>query len=138
MSRNFHESFSDQTPVEMPKPRATGIVFAVVALIVAVLFRDTLSVLLIALGLSAAFALTAWLVPARLDWLNRAWFRFGLMLHKIMSPLIMFVLFAVVVTPYGLAMQLFRDPLRKRAGRRVESYWVDRRDDDPIDMKAQF
>ncbi|MEM1306642.1 MAG: hypothetical protein AAGG99_03880 [Pseudomonadota bacterium] len=144
MAGNFHESYTARDTVEPPKPRATGLVFAGVAVIIAVLFRDTPTVVWSAGIAAVALAGAAWLIPDRLGPLNIIWFRFGLLLHRIMSPVIMFVLFALLITPYGLAMQLFRDPLRRsaRAQKRREagprSYWVDRTGDPPIDMTAQF
>lgn len=138
MAGNFHETYIATDDVEPPKPRATGIVFAVVALIVAVLFRNTWAVFVPALGLSAAFGLMAWLRPSLLGGLNRIWFQFSLLLHRIMSPVIMFLLFVLVITPYGLLMQLVRDPLQRRGKGRRGSYWVARDADERIDMTTQF
>ena len=90
--KNFHEGFRAED-VAPPPPRSTGIVFAVVALIIAILFRNTDVVFWGGLAVSAGFALSAWLVPERLGPLNRAWFKFALLLNRIMSPVIMFVLF---------------------------------------------
>jgi hypothetical protein len=67
-ARNFHEGFREEA-VEAPKPAATGYVFAAVALIVAILFRNTPEVLWTALTVAAAFAVTARFEP---DWLGPA------------------------------------------------------------------
>lgn len=137
MSENFHETYQDGH-VDPPSPAATGYVFAVVAAIAAVLFRDTAWVLWPALACAVGFAVAARFCPQRLGPLNRAWFRFALMLNRIMSPVMMGVIFFTVIVPYGLAMQCVRDPLRARSRGRSESHWIVRDADEPIDLKAQF
>ena len=134
---NFHEGFREEE-VAPPSPAATGYVFAVVALIVAVLFRDTATVLWSALGLATAFAAAAMFAPALLGPLNSVWFQFALLLNRVMSPIIMFVLFAGVVVPYGLVMQLFRDPLRRRVSRGAPSFWIKRSGETLGSMRNQF
>jgi len=49
--------------------------------------------------------------------------RFALLLSKVVNPIVMLVLFAIAIIPFGLVMQLFRDPLRRRKGE-VASYWL--------------
>ena len=81
----------------------------------------------------------AW--PMVLAPLNRAWFRFGLLLHKVMSPLVMGILFFVVIMPIGLFMRLGgKDIINQKLDRQKATYWVDR---DPLGpapetMKKQF
>jgi hypothetical protein len=59
--------------------------------------------------------------------LNRAWRRLALLLSKIMTPLVMGLLFFVVLTPIGIVMRLAgNDPLRLRFERDRPSYWLDR------------
>lgn len=138
MAKNFHEHFEQQPP-PMPSPRSTGLVFAAVALIVAVVWRTQLEVAGTALASSAAFATLAWLAPGRLEPLNTAWFRFALLLNRIVSPVVMLVLFAIVIVPAGLIMQRRYDPLlaRRRAGR--STYWISRGEQSrTTDMRNQF
>jgi hypothetical protein len=76
--------------------------------------------------------MVAWLSPAALAPLNRVWTRFGLLLHRIVSPVVLGVMFFVVVTPMGLIMRaLGKDPLRLRFDRDARSYWIDRRPPGP-------
>lgn len=120
-----HEPLDTELP-PMPSERATGLVFAGVAIIVAAIFRTSDAVPALALATAAGFALTALAVPRWLGPLNRAWFALALMLNRIVSPAIMFLLFAVLIVPAGLAMQMRRDPLRKIRNRNTTSYWIDR------------
>ncbi|MEL7048973.1 MAG: hypothetical protein AAFO75_08450, partial [Pseudomonadota bacterium] len=64
--------------VPLPSERSTGLVFAVVFLVLALVFRADMTWGLTALTISAAFAAVAFLAPAWLAPLNRAWFAFAL------------------------------------------------------------
>src|SRR5262249_11647268 len=126
MGRNFHESYS-QAEVKPPSERATGLVFAGVALIVAGLWRNSPMVPWAALGAAGVLTLTSLTAPKPLKPLNLVWFRFGLLLHRVVNPLVMFAMFALVFVPGGLIMRLRHDPLRSRRAKQPGStYWVDR------------
>jgi len=70
VSKNFHESFAGGE-VKPPSDRATGLVFAAVALIVAVAWRNSPTVLWAALGVAVMLAIVSLLAPALLKPLNR-------------------------------------------------------------------
>ena len=91
-----------------------------------------------AAGVVAASALTR---PLLLTPLNRWWLKFGLLLHRIMNPLILGLMFFLIVTPMGLLMGLFRrHPVRARPDPSAASYWVQRTPPgpDPESMRRQF
>jgi hypothetical protein len=72
---------------------------------------------------------------------NRLWLRFGLLLHKIVSPIILGLLFYTTVLPVGLLMRAFgKDPMRLHKDPTVESYWVLREPPGPApeSMTQQF
>ena len=94
-----------------------------------------------AIGIAAAFAVVALARPGVLAPLNRLWTRFGLLLHKVVSPLIMGMLFYLTVTPIGLLMRAMgKDPLRLRPDPDAASYWIERDPPGPPPetMKNQF
>ena len=128
-----HESFGRDEPVQTSSNRAFGLVFAAVFLIVGVwpwAFGGQIRLWSIAVG--AAFLAAAWFWSAALAPLNRVWTRFGLLLHRIVSPIVLGVMFFLVVTPTGLLMRaLGKDPLRLRFDRDARSYWIDRRPPGP-------
>ena len=65
--------------------------------------------------------------PQMLAPLNRLWFRFGLLLHKIVSPVVLAIMFFLVFTPTGMIMRaLGKDPLRLRLDKNATSYWIER------------
>ena len=79
------------------------------------------------LGVAVAFLLAALVWPAVLAPLNRLWLAFGLLLHRIVSPVVMGLVFYGVVTPIGLLMRLAgKDLLRLRLDRPGPSYWIER------------
>ena len=136
MTQNFHEHV-ERPEVAPPSERATGLVFAAVAAIVAYLYRDNQSVLWVAGGASMALVLLSLAAPRLLKPLNIVWFRFGLLLHRIVNPLVMAVLFFGVMMPGGLLMRLFRDPLNRRGRAEAGSFWTERCEP-PGSMKNQF
>ena len=140
MAGGLHETYQAEA-VPPPSARSTGFVFAGATLIGAILLRNSTPSLVPALlgAASAGFALTAWRAPERLERLNIAWFRLALLLNRIVSPVVMLVLFAVAIVPFGLAMQLKRDPLRKKRGDHLDSYWIARGTSGPqTSMTNQF
>lgn len=121
--RNFHESLVHDE-AKPPSPRATGIVFTVVAALLALFYRDTISLAIGFAGLSVLLGGLSWRCPELLQPLNLLWFKLGLLMHRVVNPVVMMVLFALVIVPSGLVMQRFRDPLTKRRRTTGESYWV--------------
>jgi hypothetical protein len=122
--------------------RSFGLVFAVFFLIVGLLPLLHGQVLRIwALPLAAGFLVVAMIVPGILSPLNRLWTRFGLLLHSIVSPFALAILFYGVVTPTGLLMRLFgKDTLRLRPDKNAASYWIERTPPgpEPDSLKNQF
>ena len=77
--------------------------------------------------ISAGFLAISIGFPRALYPLNRAWFHFGMLLGRLVSPIVMALLFFIAVTPTALVMRLFgKDPLRLKLDRSLESYWIDR------------
>lgn len=138
MAKNFHEQLEVEA-LPLPSERSTGLVFAAVALLVAAFFRANSTVLYTALAVAAGFAGLALAAPQLLGPLNRVWFKFAMLLNKVMSPIVMGILFLVTIVPFGLAMQLRRDPLRKRRAPGQTTYWIDRTPSaTPTSMRNQF
>lgn len=138
VTKSFHETFERET-VKPPTDRATGIVFTVVALIVAVLWRNDAVVWMSAAGIAAVLLALSLLAPWTLKPLNFVWFRFGLLLHKVVNPIVMLLMFAVAIVPAGLIMQCVRDPLRSRRPG-GDTYWIKRNAEQlkTSSMKDQF
>jgi hypothetical protein len=87
---------------------------------------------------SVAFAAVSLLRPNLLRTLNVAWFRLSLLLNRIVSPVVMLVLFCVTIVPFGVVMQLCRDPLRRRRAKDASTYWIERNAAESAGMSRQF
>lgn len=124
MAANFHESYASGD-VKPPTERATGLVLAVASVIVAVLWRKSNVVPWVALALAVVLVLFSLLAPGMLRPLNILWFRLGLLLHRIVNPVVMFAIFTFVFVPAGYLMRMWHDPLRLRRAQSGSSYWVE-------------
>lgn len=138
----FHENLGRGGETKGSSDRGFGLVFAAVFAVVALwpLTGDG-GVRLWSLGVAAGFALVALARPRLLAPLNRVWTRFGLLLHRVVNPLVTGLIFYGTVTPVGLIMRaLGKRPIATGFDRDAESYWV-RRDPpgpEPDTMTRQF
>ena len=137
-----HESYERIEDIQGSSDRSFGLVFATVfALIGVVPFLFGKGLVVWALIVSAVFLALALLVPKVLAPLNRIWLRFGLLLHRIVSPIVLGFMFFVVITPIGLLMRaLGKNPLRLSFDPEAESYWIKRSPPGPApeSLKDQF
>jgi len=128
--------------VQSSSERSFGFVFAVVFLILALYpLLHTEGIRIWAIVVSGVLVLLATLVPRFLAPSNRLWTKFGLLLHNIVSPIALGILFFLVVTPTALVMRLFgKDPLRLRFDPAADSYWIKRDPPGPSGdtLKNQF
>lgn len=111
-----------------PSDRSFGITFCVVfALFAGFSFWFDGNLWPWFLGISGLFGVLGIVIPVVLAPLNKLWFLFGLLLHKIMTPLIMGIMFYGLITPVGLLMRLSgKDPMRLRSSPEATSYWIAR------------
>ena len=94
---SFHENFSQGDDVKVGSERSFGIVFTVVFTVIGLFpLINSGEILIWALGLAGVFIILAMIAPKVLTPLNRVWFKFGLILHKIVSPLVMGLIFFVL------------------------------------------
>jgi len=114
-----------------------GITFSIVFLIIALWpLLDGLNLRTWSLITSAAFVMISFTFPNVFTYLNLWWIKLGYFLGKIISPIVMGIVFFIIVTPIGLLLRLFgKDILRLK--RNKNSYWIDR-DYKIQSMKKQF
>ena len=112
--------------VNPPSERSTGLVFTAVALLIALLFRNTKGVWIPALAVAGVLAVVSFAAPKILRPLNLAWFRLSLLMHKVVNPVVMLLIFGLVFLPVGLIMRMRRDPLTRQRRPDLDSYWVKR------------
>ena len=113
--------------VKISSNRNFGIVFFVVFLLIA-LYPLTYGgeVRIWSLIISIIFLILGLLNSKILAPLNKIWFKFGILLGKIVSPLIMGIIFFLVVTPIGFIMRLLGKDLLNLKHNKNKSYWIDK------------
>ena len=123
----MHENFHRQEEIRGSSDRSFGLVFAAVFALAAFLplLRSPHQPRWWAAVLAVAFALIALLWPKRLALLNRLWLKFGLLLHAVVSPVVLALLFYGAIVPIGLLKRMFgNDSLRLQIDRAADTYWI--------------
>ena len=69
--------------------------------------------------------------------LNQIWFKLGIFLGKIVSPIVMGIIFFLVVTPTGLIMRILRKDILNLKYNQNKSYWIEK-EGPKSKMKNQF
>ena len=124
--------------IKISSNRNFGIVFFVVFLLIA-LYPLTYGgeIRIWSLIISTIFLILGLLNSKILTPLNKIWFKFGILLGKIVSPLIMGIIFFLVVTPIGLIMRLLGKDVLNLKYNKNKSYWIEK-NGPKSKMKNQF
>jgi hypothetical protein len=137
-----HETLKSNRKVELGSNRTFGLVFAGGFAFLAIwpLIRHGEGVRWWELAVAAALLGVALRADHLLGPLNKLWFRFGLLLHSIVSPLVMGGLFFCAVTPVALMLKLTGKDLLRLRRNDAESYWIEREPPGPAkdSMGQQF
>jgi hypothetical protein len=113
---------------QIPSDRSFGFTFAVVlSLLGAWMAWRGSSHFLVAIGLGLVFAAAGLLAPSVLHPLNVVWMRIGLIMNRIVSPIVLGVVFLLIFVPVGLVFRMLkRDALRRAWEPDRVTYWIDR------------
>ena len=124
--------------VKIGSNKSFGIVFFVVFLIIAtypLINGDELKVW--SLIIAIVFLFLGLINSKILNPPNKLWFKFGIFLGKIISPLVMGIIFFLVVTPIALLMRLLNKDLLNLKFNNNSSYWIEKTEP-RSKMKNQF
>ena len=115
------------TEIKIGSNKSFGVVFFIVFLLIAIyplinngelrIWSSIIAIIFLILGLINSKVLTP---------LNKLWFKFGLLLGKIVSPLIMGIIFFLVVTPTGLIMRIIGKDLLNLKFNNKKTYWIEK------------
>ena len=115
------------TEIKIGSNKSFGVVFFIVFLLIAIyplinngelrIWSSIIAIIFLILGLINSKVLTP---------LNKLWFKFGLLLGKIVSPLIMGIIFFLVVTPTALIMRIIGKDLLDLKFNKKKSYWIEK------------
>ncbi len=126
----------------MGSERAFGLVFGgLFALLSGLAWWNGGGLAIYWLGASVLVFIAALFAPRLLVPFNRVWFRFGLVLNAIVSPVFLGLLFYLTITPIGWLMRLSgARPLNLKFDRAAQSYWIarDPPGPPPASLKNQF
>ena len=130
---SFHEDLGRKQEGRGSSDRSFGVVFAIFFALAALWpLRTHRPIRLWALVLSVIFLFLALLIPRSLSPLNRFWTKLGLLLGRIVSPIVTGLLFYAVITPIALLFRLTKkDPLRLVPQATSGTYWLERRPSGP-------
>ena len=124
--------------IKVGSNRSFGIVFFVVFFLIAIYpLLSEGDVRLWSLFISIIFLILGILNSKILSPLNKIWFKFGIFLGKIVSPLVMGLIFFVVVTPIGILMRFLNKDLLNLKFNKNSTYWIEK-NGPKSKMKNQF
>ena len=119
----------DEDTLALPSERAFGwlftVVFAAIAAWQSYAGREPFAAVFAVAALAVGTITLA--APRRLAPVKRLWLRLGRLLHAVVSPLVLFAMYAVLIIPLALVMRLIRrDSLKLRFDANAATYWIDR------------
>jgi hypothetical protein len=124
--------------IKISSNRNFGIVFFIVFLLIAIYpFFKNENIRIWSLIVSIIFLVLSILKSKLLTPFNKIWFKFGLLLGKMISPIIMSMIFFVVVTPTAILMKLLRKDLLNLKFNNNKTYWIEK-NGPKRQMKNQF
>ena len=113
--------------VKIGSNRSFGIVFFIVFLLISIYpLINNENIRIWSLVVSFIFLVLGVLNSNILSPLNKLWFKFGIFLGKIISPIIMGIIFFLVVTPIGLIMRLIGKDVLNLKYSNNKSYWIEK------------
>ena len=128
----------DNKDIKISSNRSFGLVFFVLFLVIGLwpLINNN-EIKIWSIVISVVFLVLGLLNSKLLLPLNKLWFKFGLLLGKIISPLVMVIIFFLVVTPIGYLMRMLKKDLLNLKFNNEKSYWIEK-NEPKSKMKNQF
>ena len=123
----------------LPSNKTFGLFFGVLAILFSAYFYFFKSILIKTLLLiGVALIILSFLKPKILYLPNYLWFKFGITLGKVISPIVLALIYYLAVTPTGIFLRIFgKDNLDRKYDYQAETYWK-KRDVKPESMQRQF
>ena len=124
--------------IKIGSNKSFGIVFFIVFFLIATYpLINNQDVRLWFLLISFIFLILGLINSKILNPLNKLWFNFGIFLGKIVSPIVMGIIFFFVVTPTGIIMRVLGKDLLNLKYNNNKSYWIEK-NGPKSKMKNQF
>ncbi|MDA9210264.1 SxtJ family membrane protein [bacterium] len=124
--------------IQLSSNKLFGVVFGVIFLIISLWpLKSSGDIIIWSLIISLIFFILGLLNSEILTPLHYLWLKFGFFLSKIVSPVIMFIIFFGLVSPIGIFMRLIGKDLLNLKKKPLDSYWINRKPAKQ-NMKDQF
>ena len=128
----------NQNDVKIGSNKSFGIVFFIVFLLISLYpLINQENIRIWSLIISLIFLILGLLNSKILNPFNKLWFKFGMTLGRIISPIIMCIIFFFVVTPIALIMKLSKKDLLNLKFNKTSTYWIEK-SGPKSKMKNQF
>lgn len=123
-----HEPVKSYKSIELSSNRSFGFLLSIIIFIIAMfpIIKSTDYSKSWALIPSGLLLYLAFFNPDLLSPLNKLWFKFGAAIHKVVAPIIMFILFYIILTPVAICMRLLKKDLLQLKWTKNDTYWQDR------------
>ena len=145
MNSKTHELYIEHAKIEGSSDRSFGVTVGGILLAIGVarwlLFDPSIWSTALLIGVGLVLLLAGILAPRMLAPLNKAWTQLGLLLARVVNPVMLFLMFVLVFVPTAVVLRLRgRDALGLRQGHQRSSYWKERTPPapDPRTMIQQF
>ena len=113
--------------IKISSNRSFGIVFFIVFFLIALYpLINTEDIRIWSFLISLTFLILGLINSRILTPLNKLWFKFGILLGRIVSPIIMGIIFFLVVTPIGFIMRILGKDLLNLKFNRNKTYWIEK------------
>ena len=127
-----------QNDVKIGSNKSFGIVFFIVFFLISLYpLTNQENIRVWSLIISLIFLILGLLNSKILNPLNKLWFKFGMILGRIISPIIMSIIFFLIVTPISLIMKLLKKDLLNLKFNKTNTYWIEK-SGPKSKMKNQF
>ena len=127
-----------QEKIKLPSNRNFGIVFSIVFLIISIWpILNQNEIRIWSIIISLIFLILGLINSKFLSPLNKAWFKFGLILGSIIAPIVMGIVYFLVVTPTGLIMKALGKDILGLKKNKNNTYWLEK-DNSNNNLKNQF
>ena len=128
----------NQNDVKIGSNKSFGIVFFIVFLLISLYpLTNHENIRIWSLIISLIFLILGLLNSKILNPFNKLWFKFGMILGRIISPIIMSIIFFLVVTPIALIMKLLKKDILNLKFNKTNTYWIEK-SGPKSKMKNQF
>jgi len=132
---------TNQPNIKLPSNQKFGYFFSAIFLILGLylLYSKFNLISYIFFVLSVIFIIVTYIKPILLFPLNKLWMQLGFFLGKIISPIILGIIFFGLFTPYSIVMKIFRRDELNLKKFHNKSYWVSRLNkSNQTNFKRQF